>query len=270
MRIGVHDLSVEVQGDGEPVVFVHSSGLSGRQWRRWLPAFAGYRTIVPDLHGCGRNPPWEGPWPFPLSLDLDFVLALLEAHGPAHLVGHSYGGALALYAAIVRRDLVRSVCVYEPPLMGLLADGTDADRDLLATALPPLLADPAAAGTTEWMETFVDWWNGPGAFRALAEPARNELLRTGRKVSGEVMDLSRDRRPWASYAAIDRPLLVLSGDRPPVPIARVLERLAELPRAERVSVEGGHMLPLVSPDRLIPLVLAFIRASSASARPPAP
>lgn len=258
MRVGVHDLFVEVQGDGVPVIFLHSSGLSGRQWRRWLPAFEAYRRVVPDLHGCGRNPPWDGPWPFRLTVDLDAVLALLDAHGPAHLVGHSYGGALALYAVALRPDRVRSVTVYEPPLLGLLANGSDDDRALLAASLPPTFLDGESAGSPEWVEVFVDWWNGPGAFQALAAPVRDELLRTGPKVAGEVLDLSRDQRPLGDYA-VGCPILVLSGDRAPAPVARALDLLATVPGTERKVVAGlGHMAPLVTPEPLTTLVTAFL------------
>jgi pimeloyl-ACP methyl ester carboxylesterase len=259
MRVGVHDLFVEVQGDGVPVVFVHSSGLSGRQWRRWLPAFDDHRRIVPDLHGSGRNPAWAGPWPFRLSRDLDLVLALLEAHGPAHLVGHSYGGSLSLFACARRPDLVRSVAVYEPPLLGLLANGSDADRALLETSLPPSFLDPDVMGTPTWVAGFVDWWNGPGAFAALADAVRDELVRTGPKVAGEVLDLAQDPTPLSAFA-VGCPILVMSGDRAPAPVVRALEQLATVPGVERRVLPGlGHMAPLVAPDALIPHVTAWIR-----------
>ena len=257
MRVGVHELAVDVQGDGEPVIFVHSSGLSGRQWRRWLPMFEGFRRLVPDLHGCGRNPPWDGPWPFPLSLDLDLVLALLEAHGPAHLVGHSYGGALSLFALGERPELVRTVTVYEPPLLGLLVGGAPEDRALIGQA--SALVDPAIAGSPVWVEQFVDWWNGPGAFRTLADPVRDELLHTGPKVAGEVADLVNDRRAVAAYD-VGRPILVASGDRSPAAVMRALDLLATVPGAERELFPGlGHMAPLTHAEVLAARTLAFLR-----------
>jgi len=54
-------LFVEDIGKGAPVVFLHSSGLAGRQWRRVAQALVekGRRAIVPDLSGHGRSPAWE-------------------------------------------------------------------------------------------------------------------------------------------------------------------------------------------------------------------
>jgi pimeloyl-ACP methyl ester carboxylesterase len=235
------------------VLYVHASGSSGRQWKRWTEALPG---LTPDLLGSGANPPWEGP--FALQQDVDHLVAIAAPHAPVDLVGHSYGGSLALFLTLQRPDLVRRVVVYEPPLMGLLATGSAEDRALLDT-LPPGFADPAVAGTEPWLATFVDWWNGPGAWAALAEPVRAEFQRVGPKVAGEVLGLRRDPRTMEDYAKLSRPTLILKGDRTPEPVAVALRKLGRLPNARLVEVaDAGHMAPVVAPDRLIPAVAAFL------------
>jgi pimeloyl-ACP methyl ester carboxylesterase len=90
----MRELHVEATGTGEPVVLVHSSGFSGRQWRHLAGELVarGQRAIVPDLSGHGRSSPWPEPEPFSFRVDVDHVIGLLSAQGPAHLVGPSYGG----------------------------------------------------------------------------------------------------------------------------------------------------------------------------------
>lgn len=249
--------AVLLQGDGPNVLFIHSSGLSSRQWSRWLRSLPQIRAIVPDLPGCGQNAAWEGG--SAPDEDLGLVLQLLEAHGPCHMVGHSYGGVLCLHAALDRPDLVRSIFVYEPPLIELLATGPLEDQRLLAEGMPPNLLDPETAGTEPWLRRFVDWWNGPGAWDQLAAPVRAEFLRNGRKTAAEVIGLSTHARPLEAYASLRCPVLAVRGDRSPAVIATALARLGTLPCVRSVTLEqAGHMEPLTHPERLIALAKAFL------------
>src|SRR5204863_8422743 len=88
-------------GAGPPVVLLHSGGMSGRQWRRLAELLSPVHEVVtPDFLGSGNNPPWPDAKPFDFALDVAEVGKLLDALGkPAHLVGHSYGGLVALTLA---------------------------------------------------------------------------------------------------------------------------------------------------------------------------
>lgn len=249
---------VEVSGEGQPVVLVHASGLNARQWRgRWIPALQGFRTFAPDLWGCGKSPGWPGPWPFRLESDLALVRGLLEAQGPAHLVGHSYGGALCLYAAAERPDLVRSITIYEAPIMGMLG-------------LPPeqvvgRLVDPALEGTEAWYEAFVDWWNGAGSWKALPEPSRQAQLRAAREAWGQVQDLLADPRRPEHYAGITAPILVMRGTRsPPVVYEAARVFVDRHPTARLLVLEGlDHLAPVLQADLVAPHVRAHLLTASA-------
>src|SRR5690349_14932154 len=95
-----NDLAIHVDdaGDGDVVMLLHSSGMSGDQWRRTADALrrGGARTVVPDLLGSGRSTPWPEGRTFWFVDDVEAVGALLHRIGrPVHLVGHSYGGLIA-------------------------------------------------------------------------------------------------------------------------------------------------------------------------------
>src|SRR5215212_8645123 len=100
MRTEIYGTSVEYteQGSGEPVVLLHSSGASGAQWRALAERLsARYRVIAPDLYGYGGTAGWAGRGTFCLAHEAALVRGLMERlDEPAHLVGHSYGGAVAM------------------------------------------------------------------------------------------------------------------------------------------------------------------------------
>ena len=98
IRIGQAGIAVrEAGGLGAPVVLLHGSASSSGQWRALAERREGrFRVLAPDLHGHGGSDPWPGPAPLALDDDAAIVAALAEREGePVHLVGHSYGAAVA-------------------------------------------------------------------------------------------------------------------------------------------------------------------------------
>lgn len=95
-------LSVNVAGDGPPLLLIHGLGGSGRYWAGLAPYLAGRRTLIaPDLAGFGRSdkPRLDYSRDFHLA-NLDGLLHGLHVDGPVAVAGHSMGGVLAaLFAA---------------------------------------------------------------------------------------------------------------------------------------------------------------------------
>ena len=217
-----------------PVLLIHSSGFNARQWRRLAESLRDdYRVLSPNL--LGYDAPWTGPFHF--RQDVEWLASKLDE--PAHIVGHSYGGFLALQLALARPELVRSIAVYEPVAFALLSDAERADVDNVS----------GPTGDIEsWLERFVDWWNGAGAWATLAEPTKAAFRAVGWKVSQEVASLAADTS--SDYSTIAVPTLLLAGEQTR-PVERlVVEKLAAtLPNARLELFAGlGHMGPIVAPD----------------------
>ncbi|MEA2751002.1 MAG: hypothetical protein QOI41_5145, partial [Myxococcales bacterium] len=249
-------LHVEASGSGDPVVLLHSSGLSGRQWRRLAATFVekGHRAIVPDLTGHGASPAWPEPKPFSFREDVAHVSKLLAggaggvggARGaPAHVVGHSYGAFVALLAALAVPSSVRSLVLFEPVAFGALDPTSDAEARAELTKVESSWGWTAEAHE-RWLRGFVEYWGGEGAWSALREEARTEFRRVGWVLREGVQSLASDTTPASAYASLRCPVTLVTGELTPLAARRVVEQLAAaIPGARIVTIAGaGHMAPL--------------------------
>lgn len=132
------------EGAGESVLFVHGSfGYGEEQWREQRPLGSRRRLLFVDRCGHGRSPDTGRSGWTEQSEDIADLLG-----GGAHLVGQSYGGTVALLAALRRPEAVRSLTLVEPNTLGLARD--DADAAALIDRVTRVLSrvdpsDPAGA-----------------------------------------------------------------------------------------------------------------------------
>jgi pimeloyl-ACP methyl ester carboxylesterase len=110
------DIFVEVWGAGTPIVLVHGSLATGvEEWQAQRPlADQGYRLLVLDRRGYGRSPMVQGE---DFLRDAEDIVEVMG--NGAHLVGHSYGGLGALYAAARRPEETLSLTLLEPGAFAL-------------------------------------------------------------------------------------------------------------------------------------------------------
>lgn len=246
-------LEVYDEGAGTPVVLLHSSGLSARQWARLGASLArSHRVLRPELLGYGASSK-VALERYDFSDDLALVRALLRSLGePAHVIGHSFGGLLAMRASLDEPACVRSVAAYEPVCFGVLRALVD-DDEVVAAMVRELdsfdrsyVRGPGGEADARWLRGFVEFWNGPGAWEALAPAIREGFLRVGDKVFGEVSTLFLDPTSLEAYARVEVGALLVSGAKSPAIERRVCEVLAGvLPKGRLVTLEdAGHMGPL--------------------------
>ena len=247
------------------VLLVHSGGFTSRQWRRLAEELGkDHEVLSPDLIGYGAEARWPNGEPFHFEKDVERLAAVLGDE-PTHLIGHSYGGLLVMQLALVRPP--RSIAVFEPVTFGVLDPDDAGDRAALDAIGQLAVYTPDARGVDEaWLRSFVDWWQGTGAWNALAEDTRQAFRDVGWKLSEEVRSLSSDRTTRATYGTIAAPTLLLGGAKSQPAERRVLEHLAAaLPAAELVMFdEMGHMGPITHAAKVNAAIAAHVRAHSSA------
>jgi pimeloyl-ACP methyl ester carboxylesterase len=267
LNSGRYDIDYSDDGAGSPVVLIHSSACGNTQWRRLIADLQdGYRVVALNRFGYGRTTPWpDGPVQT-LDDQAALVAALAERIGvPLHLVGHSFGGAVAMKAALELSEQVSSLILLEPNPFYLLARH---GRDAAFAEIKALRDDVktyGGAGDWAWVgRRFADYWNGEGAWSAMSRERRSGFLRMLPPNYHEwdgVMNETTHAAAWRDLAA--RTLLVhAAGTKRPIKeIAEIL--LAELPGMAAAEIpEGGHMAPLVRPDLVNPVVRDSLDAMS--------
>lgn len=251
------------------VVLLHSSASSGRQWEGLRQALEPrFRVRAIDFHGHGGQASWRGGAPLTLADDAALVEPLLAEGGGVHIVGHSYGGAVALKFASAHPGLVRSVAVYEPVPFRWLHDagiGREPARDIVAVA-DAIRANLAAGQDAAAAQGFIDFWSGAGAWKSLSAGKRDTIAARMPDVLRNFDALFRDPLQPAELACLATPMLILTGTHT-VAVTRCLGELARaaLPRARHEFLQGAaHMGPLTHAAEFNARVAAFLRAHAGS------
>jgi pimeloyl-ACP methyl ester carboxylesterase len=248
------------------VIVLHSGGMSSRQWSRLVDRLrgAGLDVHAPDFRGHGEGPAWPDRPVVDFTFDIATVEALIE--GRTHLVGHSYGGLIALLVARGRTDIA-SISVYEPIALGTLFDAQDQEglRDLDRLVGDPSFTDPAALGTEAWLRRFVDYWSGEGAWNALGERGQASFRASAAAVAGTAPVLASERTPIAAYRSISAPMLIVHGETSPVAALRASALVAQgAPDARLQTIGGaGHMGPLTHRDAVNDAIVSHIETAAA-------
>lgn len=252
------------QGSGAGVVCLHSNASSSGQWRALSDLLSDrFNVIAVDGYGAGKSPQWPaGP-----ALRLEDEVRLLEpaltrAGDRFHLVGHSYGAAVAVKAALMHPHRVKSMILYEPTLFHLVAGAdplTSPAQGIWRAATDAAAAidqgdGPAAA------ERFIDFWMGAGSWQAMPAARQAGIASATGNVRAWRDTLFNETFAPSALAALDLPVLLQTGERSPessLSVARALQGL--LPKLTAMALEGvGHMGPITHPKEVNALIRSFL------------
>ena len=251
-------------GTGPGVVCIHANASSSAQWRDLMELLSGnHRVLAPDSYGSGKSPDWHSDRKITLQDEVNFIKPVFELAGsPFTLVGHSYGAAVALIAALANPGRIRALAMYEPTLFALVdaqspqPNGVDGIRNAVYAAGEALdVGDrDAAAGH------FIDFWMGTGSWSATPsqrKPAIAESIANVRRWSHALL---AEPTTVDAFAALDIPILYMLGGSSPESahaVARVL--LPVLRGARVVEFPGlGHMAPVTHPQVINAEIAKFL------------
>ncbi|HKP31053.1 MAG TPA: alpha/beta fold hydrolase [Gemmatimonadales bacterium] len=253
-------------GAGPSIVALHSNASVSAQWRPLMERLAGrYHVLAPDSLGAGRSPAWPVDRAVTLRDEAEFLEPVFARAGkPFWLVGHSYGGAIALIAALNNPQAVRGLVLYEPVLFSLLDE--QADREAIAgirNALTDATAEVDAGNTFLAGQRFIDYWMGDGTWQSFPAPKQDAVAASMVNVRGWSDAVLSDRYSLDVFRELELPVLLMSGGRSPASSRGVARLLAEaLPNVTPVELADlGHMGPVTDPDAVNLLIDAFVAGS---------
>lgn len=247
------------------VIALHCSLGSGRQWAKLTEELGpSCQVLAPDISGYGRGP---GPANAPMTLaeEVDYLGATIEnIKGPIHLVGHSYGGAIAFKIATASRfaSRVRSLTLIEPVLPTLLRENPADKRlyDLFAQLALDVYLDLWNGMYLEAVDRFTSYWNGSGPPEQLSAATRLRMMERVEKVAYDFTAALAEENVTSAAAAISLPTLLLSGGLSPYLTQRIVGRLTSIIAAADAHhfPAAGHMLPLTHAKLVNPLIARHI------------
>ena len=253
-------------GSGPTVLCMHANASSSSQWRGLTELLAPhFRVVAADGLGAGRSPPWPDRPGVRLADEVALLAPVLAQAGERfHVVGHSYGGAMAIKVALAMPERIASLVLFEPTLFALLRHD-DAGRaaaggivGAVEAASAALERDDAEAAAC----AFIDYWMGEGAWSAMPVARRPAVAEAVRNVRGWAEALFDEPADAAEIAGLGMPVTLLRGSDTTASARGVFERLATLlPHAERTVLEGvGHMAPVTHPDVVNEAIARFLLA----------
>jgi pimeloyl-ACP methyl ester carboxylesterase len=257
------------------VVCIHGSASNGGQWRSFRQALRGRcRIFTPDLVGYGSRR-YRPNGRFSLQNEVDAIIEQIgDITEPFHLIGHSYGGAVATYFAKQYPERVKSLILYEPANFAMLFDEglhTDASKEI--RDVRAVFSDGAGTALSRWRAArhFISYWSGSKTWRQFRFSQRSGIAGVMPKVAAEFDALISAHDSMTDVSDLEMPVKIICGTRTTLAAKRVCELMKEQIRNSRLLqlVNLKHMAPLTNPDSVNPLLIDYVvpavEASAASA-----
>lgn len=238
-------------GDATPAVFVHGINGSGEDWHPVMRLLAsGRRVLTLDLRGHGASVQLG---PFAAEDYAGDVLALLDHEGirTAHVVGTSYGGAVAVTLAVRAPERARSIAAF-----GAALNTEGGDLDAAAAAMREL-------GAYDFFRTVLTQVGfAPGTDPQLVDAVAGRAAHRDLEVIAAVTRTAFADDLSSRAAEVTVPALVATGELDltcPVPVGA---RLATALGTPHTVIPGrGHLAMLEDPHAVAALVSTHLAAS---------
>jgi 3-oxoadipate enol-lactonase len=248
----------ERSGSGMPVIFLHAGVADSRMWEPQVAEFAKHFDVIrPDMRGFGKS---ELP-PHGWSPRGDVLALMDELHlKPAHLVGCSMGGALALDFALDHPERVSKLVLVDA---GMSGEKHDPGHDVLFAEVEAADKRNDMAAVNE-AEMYL-WLDGPYRPRGyVRQPLRDLFL----EMNGGNLDADWASAPMEELdppaakrlAEVSAPTLVIVGDKDLAPVLETADILSSSIKRARKAVirDAAHLPSLEHAEEFNRLVLDFL------------
>ena len=255
---------LEAGTSGPLVVLLHSSVSGARQWRKLMDELKDrFRVRAVNLYGYGKSPTWTAPPVQSLADQAKLVESVLPDDArPFHLVGHSFGGSVAMMVASRAAGRVGKLVLLETNPFFLLRQAGRKDAFAEAQALSDTIKTNGSRDN--WIvaaERFADYWGGANTWRDMSADRRaafTEAIKPNFHEWDAVLNETTPIDQWS--AALPQATLLVSDPATVRPIREIDEllRAANPSWASKSVAGGGHMAPLTRPDLINPVVASYL------------
>jgi pimeloyl-ACP methyl ester carboxylesterase len=266
-------IEYDEQGSGPALVLVPGSCSTGAAWRPVMKALDGeFRFITTSLLGYGATAERRTEGDPSVLREAEVLEAVIEkAGGGVHLVGHSFGGAVALIVAMRKRVPIASLTVLEAPLPSLLGHcGEEAHFRAFHDMTDAYFAS-WRAGDREAIRTMIDFYGGEGTYASWPERVRAYAVES---TPVNVLDWACAYNEPLSpemLAAIDVPVSVAVGAQSHPAICRANGLVAMSIKGSTFKTIGGaaHFMISTHPAQVAELILVNVRSAQPGGERPA-
>lgn len=255
----MNELYRERRGEGPPLLLLHATLSDSRQLRALATRLAEHSTVVSvDRRGSGKSALQEPAAPIDVAAHVEDLVRVMieESLDSAAVVGHSYGGCVALELASRRPELVRGVFAYEPPYAQVASRPVRGGIEEIGrrTIAARDRGDLGAAAMT-----FLEGVSGADVVAALGPGARARVEGAGQ---GAVSDATLLGMDPDGLASISCPVRITTGEASAPTYVEIAEALAaRIPNARHTRLPGlEHMAPVLRPDTIAAAILEFLDA----------
>lgn len=263
VEVNGYPMTYQDAGQGAPIVLLHGSIMDYRTWRPSVTGLAPrFRVIAPSLRHYFPEP-WAGVGSdFTIEQQAADVAALITVLnlGQVHLLGWSRGGLVAVELARQSPELVNTL-ILEDGTMSLAGPETEVMRQAKTAAENRLAALKSAiqrGESVQGTQQLVDALNGTGAWARMPAERRQMMLDNVRTALADV----RNPIPPETFAALNIPILLLTGENSPKSYAEFYESLRKIRTCGPTIVipNAAHLMHLDNPAAFNAAVTAFVSA----------
>lgn len=252
-------------GQGECIVFVPGSFSATAAWRPIAENLKNFRVVATSLPGCGGTDPLiEEKTSIEDYIDLiEAVIARTKSR--VHLVGHSWGGTIALAAALCGRAALDSLLLIEANPCDVLRQSREDELYAAAKNMSDAYVAAYRNGEPEAARRVIDFWTGEGTFASLPPKMREYVVQT---TPANVIDwpaMFGFREPLSEYAKLTLPVLLIHGTKSHPSLHRIAALLqAVIPVAKLQKIEGAsHLMIGTHPKEIAAMIEAHVMAAKA-------
>ncbi len=254
-------ISYDEYGSGPVIMLLHSSPGTSKMWQRVGNQIAGrFRVIAPDLPGYGETTAQDISASPDVSYTVDLIEALISAIGsPPVLVGHSYGGVVALSSALQNPKKILGLGLLEPVAISILSAVGENESFADTKAVFDEYISSFEGGDNQAVRKMIDFWFGLGAFEKMPSPLKDYLLTNTALNIRDVRATFQLRYSIESFSSMDVPVLVIYGKKSPEVTRKIARTIAaHTKRGSLVGLENAtHAMITTHVDEVSNLIVEF-------------